>query len=145
LSADALISRLEKAKRTGAGTWLACCPAHEDKSPSLSIRELDDGRVLVHCFAGCGVDEILGAVGMDFDALFPEKPPHADHTPPLHRPFPAADVLEAVASETFYVAFMAAALANSPVGYGLADTDRALLWQSYERIMEARRLALGER
>ena len=52
---------------------------------------LEDGRVLVHCFAGCGVSEILGAVGLDFDALFPPKP--IDHAPPMRRPFPAADVL----------------------------------------------------
>jgi len=145
MKAEAFLSRCEKVRRTGDGTWIACCPAHEDRNPSMTVRELEDGRVLVHCFAGCAVDSILGAVGMDFDALFPDKPPRADHVAPLRRPFPAADVLEAVANETFYVAFMAAALANAPVGYGLTDRDRALLSQSYDRLMEARRLALGPR
>jgi KaiC/GvpD/RAD55 family RecA-like ATPase len=40
-------------KMTGHQQWLAPCPYHEDKSPSLSIGEGDDGRVLVHCHAGC--------------------------------------------------------------------------------------------
>ena len=45
MSADVLLSILEGVKRTGPGRWMARCPAHGDKSPSLSIRELDDGRV----------------------------------------------------------------------------------------------------
>jgi hypothetical protein len=44
---------LVDAKRAGPGKWLAHCPAHSDSSPSLSIREGMDGRVLLHCFAGC--------------------------------------------------------------------------------------------
>jgi hypothetical protein len=142
VKAEAFLSRCNKTRETGRGTWIACCPAHEDKNPSMTVRELDDGRVLVHCFSGCSVEEILGAVGLDFDALFPDKPKQ-DHVPGLRRPFPAADVLEAVANEAFYVAYMAAALAKCPDGHTLTDTDRALLWQSFERLMEARRLALG--
>jgi hypothetical protein len=142
MKADAFLSRCEKVRATGNGTWIACCPGHDDKSPSMTVRELDDGRVLIHCFAGCDVEQILGAVGLDFDALFPDKP-RQDHVPGLRRPFPAADVLEAVANEAFYVAYMAAALSQCPAGHELGETDRALLWQSYERIMEARRIALG--
>ena len=52
MSADALLSRLDGVKKTGHGQWIARCPAHEDRSPSLSIAEKDD-RVLVHCHAGC--------------------------------------------------------------------------------------------
>ncbi|MBK6590648.1 MAG: DUF3987 domain-containing protein [Acidobacteria bacterium] len=48
---------------------MARCPAHDDKSPSLSITEKDD-KVLVHCFAGCTPDEILSAVGLEFRDLF---------------------------------------------------------------------------
>ena len=38
--------------RTGSH-WMAPCPTHEDRDPSLSIRDADDGKVLVHCHAGC--------------------------------------------------------------------------------------------
>lgn len=73
MTVEALVSRLEGMKRTGPGRWVAKCPAHEDKRPSLSIRELDDGRILAHCFAGCAVDDVLAAIGLDFEALFPER------------------------------------------------------------------------
>lgn len=65
MSADALLSRLDKVKRTGPDKWVARCPAHDDRGPSLAVRELEDGRVLVHCFAGCGADEVVGAVGLE--------------------------------------------------------------------------------
>lgn len=39
-------------RRVGTG-WMACCPAHDDRMPSLSVREGEGGKVLVHCHAGC--------------------------------------------------------------------------------------------
>ena len=92
MSADALISKLDKVKRTGNDRWQARCPAHDDKGPSLSIRETEDGRVLVHCFAGCSVPEIVQAVGLELSDLFPPRL-NGDHARPERRPFPAADVL----------------------------------------------------
>ena len=71
---DALLSRLDLVRRTGSGRWVANCPAHESKSKaSLAVRELDDGRVLLHCFGGCDVDEILSTLDLEFDALYPER------------------------------------------------------------------------
>jgi hypothetical protein len=52
-----------KAKRAGAG-WMACCPAHQDSSPSLSIRDGRGGTLLLKCFAGCGFKAILAAAGV---------------------------------------------------------------------------------
>ena len=51
-------------------TASAQCPAHDDRDPSLSIRECDDGKVLVHCFAGCKTEDILGALGLAWGDLF---------------------------------------------------------------------------
>jgi hypothetical protein len=45
----ALLDHLERVKQTGPGRWIARCPAHEDRSPSLSVRELEDGRLLRLC------------------------------------------------------------------------------------------------
>ena len=70
-----LLNRLSKVKQTGAGKWVACCPAHEDRSPSLSIRQADD-RILIYCFAGCGADEVVGSVGMSLSDLMPESVGH---------------------------------------------------------------------
>jgi hypothetical protein len=36
------------------------CPAHEDQDPSLSIRDADDGQILVHCHAGCDQSLVIG-------------------------------------------------------------------------------------
>lgn len=60
---DSLLSRLERVRRTGPNTWLASCPTREDKRPSMTIRELDDGRILIHDFGGDAPTEILAAIG----------------------------------------------------------------------------------
>lgn len=71
MSAAKLLDRLDRVKQTGPGRWIARCPAHQDKSPSLSVRELDDGRVLVKDFGGCSTDDVLGALGLSMADLFP--------------------------------------------------------------------------
>jgi hypothetical protein len=62
---------LEKfgARRVGDG-WSARCPAHEDHSPSLSLAEGLDGRVLIHCFAGCTAEKVCAAAGLELRDLF---------------------------------------------------------------------------
>jgi hypothetical protein len=50
-----------KAKKTGKG-WLTCCPAHDDKNPSLSISEGSNGSILVYCHAGCSQNAVLEAL-----------------------------------------------------------------------------------
>lgn len=67
------LSRLQKVRKTGDGKWLARCCSHEDRSPSLSISERDDGRILLHCFAGCSAQEVVEAVGMELKDLMPEN------------------------------------------------------------------------
>ena len=54
------------------GGWLACCPAHDDRKPSLSIDSGDDGRVLLHCHAGCEVEAVCAALGITTADLFPQ-------------------------------------------------------------------------
>ena len=70
---DNLLFHLDKVKRTGPSSYQASCPAHADRSPSLSVRELEDGRILLHCFAGCEAHEVLSAVGLEIHDLFPER------------------------------------------------------------------------
>lgn len=134
MSADNLLQHLQKVKRTKPNCWLACCPAHDDKSPSLSIRETDDGKVLVHCFAGCSVHEIMSAVGMDLSDLFPPQDNDQHFTKGERRPFPAADVLRAIAFESTLVLIAAAdLLAGNPFN----ETDRARLALAAARIQAA--------
>jgi DNA primase len=70
---NGLLERLDRVHQTGAKKWMACCPAHDDRNPSLSVSEGRDGRVLVHCFAGCSVDEVLRALQLTLRDLYPAK------------------------------------------------------------------------
>jgi hypothetical protein len=96
--ADQLLDRLEGVKHTGQARWVAKCPAHKDRRASLSVRELDD-KVLVHCFAGCGVDAVLQACGLDLEALFPPRADGVHGTRAERRPFSARDLLNALSFE----------------------------------------------
>jgi hypothetical protein len=70
---EKLLERLEGVRRSGDG-WSAKCPAHEDRAPSLSIGEGDDGRVLVTCHAGCDTTKVLSELGLDASDLFVPNP-----------------------------------------------------------------------
>ena len=76
-----MLGRLEKVTDTGGGQYSARCPAHEDRNPSLSIRETDD-RLLLRCHAGCYANEIVAAVGLSLADLF-NTPLTKDYVKPL--------------------------------------------------------------
>ncbi len=104
MTAEKLLERLEKVKCTGAGRWVARCPAHDDKHPSLAVTEKPDGIVLVKCFTGCGMDSIVGAVGLEPSDLFPDKPPEPLYEKAKKREFfHAKDVLAALEHEVLIV------------------------------------------
>ena len=75
---DAVFSKLAKVTPGGTpGNWKACCPAHEDKNPSLSIKLGDNGRLLICCCRGgvgngCSNQAILNAMGLTMSNLFPD-------------------------------------------------------------------------
>ena len=75
MTADELLGQLEAVRARGLGKWQARCPAHDDREPSLSIREADDGKILLHCFSGCTVDSICSAIGIQVTDLFPNSDP----------------------------------------------------------------------
>jgi hypothetical protein len=103
VKASALLDRLDRVKQTGAGRWLARCPNHEDRSPSLSIRELDDGRVLLHDFGGCSTGDVLAALGLQMGDLF-EKP--LGDLAPSHSRVPAVDLLKLADHEILVAALI---------------------------------------
>jgi len=70
---NGLLNRLDAVKQTGARQWLARCPAHDDRSPSLTVKECDDGRTLLYCHAGCTAADVVAAVGLELKDLFPES------------------------------------------------------------------------
>ena len=138
MSVDVLLSRLDAVKQTGSGRWLARCSGHEDRSPSLAIRETQDGTVLVHCFAGCDTEAVLSAVGLTFSDLYP---PRLDDHPRRRerRLFPASDILKAIAHEALVVALAAEDLHRGE----LSDEDHDRLLVAAQRIRQGVELSEG--
>jgi len=80
LSSSALEQVLSHLKgvRTSMRGWRACCPAHADRKPSLSIGLGEHGQVLLKCFAGCSLERIVEAMGLTMTDLFPAATPTPD-------------------------------------------------------------------
>lgn len=72
MSVQKILERLEHVRKVSGDQWVAVCPSHNDRSPSLHVREKDDGRILIHCKAGCGATEVLSAMGLQYGDLFPD-------------------------------------------------------------------------
>src|SRR6266567_2380237 len=68
---DRVLAQL-KGVRTSLRGWRACCPAHVDSEPSLSIGLGEQGQVLLKCFAGCSLEHIVEAMGLTILDLFPD-------------------------------------------------------------------------
>lgn len=102
---DKLLSTLDKVTPLGNGRWKACCPAHDDKHPSLAIREIDGDRVLIHCFSGCNVESVLSSVGLAFSDLYPEQISTGYRRE--KRPFSPMDILEIMLHEALVASICA--------------------------------------
>jgi hypothetical protein len=66
-----ILARLNKVKANGDDSWLACCPAHDDTNPSLSVG-VKGGKILLHCHAGCDNQSIVDALGLKMSDLMPD-------------------------------------------------------------------------
>jgi hypothetical protein len=68
-----VLDRLSGVKGSGSGGYEALCPAHEDRTPSLSIAEGEDGRVLLNCFAGCSTEAVVERLGLEMHDLYEHR------------------------------------------------------------------------
>lgn len=137
---DLVLSRLDGVRRSARG-WAVRCPAHDDRTASLSIAAADDGRVLLHCFAGCEVADVLAAIGLQVGDLFPRRITHAS-TPAeraaareAFRRNAWAAALGVLSRESFVVQIAAA---DVRAGAALTDSDAQRLALACERIDRAR-------
>lgn len=136
-ASDAILCRLDKVRRSASDRWMAKCPAHEDSSPSLSIRELPDGRTLVYCFAGCAVDDVLTAVSLSWKDLHPagDRPVNPNRRRPWAERFNPTELLEIIDHEvTVSVIIMADIMKQRSVSADQLDR----LLQAASRIGKAR-------
>jgi hypothetical protein len=91
-----VVARLSGAKSSGPNDqFVARCPVHNDRTASLSVGIGTDGRVLLHCHAGCSTDSILSALGLAVGDLFPDQAGVPVQTP-------VRPVIRAVSSPTYY-------------------------------------------
>lgn len=133
MTVDELLNRLDGVRRGTTG-WLAKCPAHEDRSPSLSIADRD-GVILMRCFAGCELVDVTSAIGLRLSDLFPPRPELDEHGPKQqgrrwkHNP---ADLLHVLQQEATVLAIIAGDInAGKPVSD--QTLDRA--WKCREKIL----------
>ncbi len=86
---ETVLEKLDSAKKLPNGSYLALCPSHPDKNPSLSVTN-SNGKVLLKCFAGCDTEQILSALGLSLTDLFDDKP--QDSKPKVVAEYPYCDI-----------------------------------------------------
>ncbi|MAL92822.1 MAG: RNA helicase [Pseudomonas sp.] len=119
----ALLSRLEGVKKQG-DRYIACCPAHNDNAPSLSLSRGEDGRALVHCYAGCEILQVLAAIGMGLRDLFPDSLSYENRQRYRREALERERVFEQ----------MVIAISNGEAGSSLSDVDLKRLAEARERV-----------
>lgn len=137
---EKMLGMLTKVKGRN-GSWTACCPAHNDKGPSLAIKETENGRVLLHCFAGCETLHVVQALGMDMTDLFPPtsrrdySSSSGDYSGEGKKTtFYASDLMRIIAFEALVVSICAYDMSQ---GKKLSEVDRERMKVSQQRIEEA--------
>lgn len=120
---EEIVSRFDGAKKTARGEYVARCSAHEDKSPSLAIAEGRDGRILIKCFAGCGIVEVLDAVGLTISDVMPDRV--SDYHEVLPRmPISPRTALNLLGHTAMTLAVMACRVAYQNKPISLEDKDK---------------------
>lgn len=142
---DLVLSRLDKVRKAGDG-YTARCPAHQDKTASLSIAVGNDGRLLLHCFAGCSVHDVVGAIGLTINDLFPRR--LADSTPEARRELHSLAIRSQVRAAANVInhesGVVLIAAGDVHQGRMLTDADHNRLAVACERIRAAK-VAIGGR
>lgn len=122
MNVDEILGRFQKVRRynTKSNSWMALCPGHPDKTPSLSIR-FDGDKPLFHCFAGCTFEEIIGAADLAKEDLMGDRPDSYHSKHPRLDPY---KLLDAMALDALRVGLIASRIAN---GHVLADDEKQAL------------------
>ena len=130
---ELVLSRLVGVRARRRGTWVAHCPAHKDRSPSLSVAVGQSGAVLLKCFAGCDIHQITQAIDLGASDLFPAQPDgkscngaRAADRPP----YSVRDMLVALSREMHLVWVLLSDIAN---GREIGPAERARGAKARER------------
>jgi hypothetical protein len=126
-----VLSCLDQVRGTGPDKWIACCPAHDDKTPSLTIKDTGD-RILMHCFVGCHISDIVAAIGLGLHDLFADSKATSQIAPSVSR----RQLFDALEIELLILAQCAHKRAQDEAFSG-HDTERELI--AWKRVDAARR------
>jgi hypothetical protein len=85
---ELILPRLSGVQSCGDGRWRSRCPAHPDRTPSLTVRQLPD-RALMYCFAGCSIEDICAAIGLTVADLYETR--RLGHDGIGYRPYPTVE------------------------------------------------------
>lgn len=126
-------SRLKGVIKRHNGGMLAFCPSHDDrKGRSLAVSEGREGQILLHCFAGCSVHEITGAIGLNAADLFPRT--ESKYDPRTRSYFSDWQILSTLQHDATVVLIAARWML---AGHALPESDIDFLSKAVIRINEA--------
>jgi len=124
------LNNFDGVRETGNGQYSCRCPAHEDKSASLGIKEGDEGRILLNCFAGCGVSSIIESVGLEWKDILPDNQLYQAEK---HKFNPFA-VLKMIRDEVLIIGLASADIRK---GKPLNDKDHMRLLEAVANVRDA--------
>ena len=124
------MNHFDGVRETGNGQYSCRCPAHEDKSASLGIKEGDENRILLNCFAGCDVKSILESVGLDWKDILPDNKLYQAEK---HKFNPFA-VLKMIRDEVLIIGLASADIRK---GKALNDEDHMRLMKAVGNVRDA--------
>jgi len=133
---DLVLNLLSGVKNVRNREFSALCPVHNEKTPSLRIKELDGERIIMHCF-GCGANGIavIDALGLDASVLFPPRPKNERGGFKRERiTFPAHDILKSIRHESTIVMLAASDILN---GVAVSKADFSRIELAYNRLSAA--------
>lgn len=140
---ESFLGRLDGVKKTGPGKWIAKSPTRNERTASLSIRQTDEGRILLHDFGGSDAAEILAALGLNWVQLIP---PHLrtnrSYSPAERQGHDARAALNTISMAASLTRICANRLAD---GRALAKDDRDQLRRAAHEIETALRAVQGVR
>ncbi|MCD2451644.1 CHC2 zinc finger domain-containing protein [Methylicorpusculum oleiharenae] len=133
---DNLLNRLEKVKQIKPGKYKACCPAHQDRSPSLYVTYTDDGKILMKCFGGCDIESIVSSIGLKLCDLMPDNPLNPYEKRKRPPKFSKSEMFDRV---VFEAVILSVAVRELLKGETLADDDMERILTAESTINEIAR------
>ena len=134
--ADRILEKLEGVRRRGPDSWIARCPAHDDRTPSLVIDDRGSS-VLLHCHAACPTEEVVAAIGLKMCDLF-ERTADSYEGRQRRPSFNARSVLAVLSQDAIHIYVAGAHIAS---GRALSNHDTSALRAAVQRVRRAATLA----